>query len=124
MSSINNEGKLYAASTHGKPDSPQKPDTPATATPPVTPSIPKPLGRGTFRRKTPIGKLLIRESLITREQLNEALVYQKAHGGRLRSCLVQLKLLTEDTLTAILSQQYGIASINLTYFEPDTEVTK
>src|ERR1051326_4110164 len=118
MSSINNEGKLYAASTHGKPD------PPAAATPPVTPSIPRPLGRGTFRGRTPIGELLIRESLITREQLNEALVYQKAHGGRLGSCLVQLRLLTEDTLTAILSQQYGIVSINLTYFEPDTEVTK
>src|SRR5438874_588817 len=117
---VNNEGKVYAASP-GKLDPPQKSDPPQkldlpVTTPPAAPPAPKPGGRGTFRGRTPIGELLIRENLITRDQLNEALVYQKAQGGRLGTCLVQLRLLTEDTLTGILSQQYGIASINLTYF--------
>src|SRR2546426_745540 len=58
---VNNEGKVYAASTSGNPDLPQKSDTPPVGTPPAAPSVPKPPGRGTFRGRTPIGELLIRE---------------------------------------------------------------
>jgi type IV pilus assembly protein PilB len=71
-----------------------------------------------------LGEILITEKLITREQLNEALVYQEAHGGRLGSCLVRLNFVSEEALTSVLSRQYGIASINLTYFEPDPEIIK
>ena len=71
-----------------------------------------------------LGELLITETLITREQLTEALTYQKANGGRLGSCLVKLNFVSEESLTACLSRQYGVASINLTYYEPDPEMTK
>src|SRR5689334_5508768 len=71
-----------------------------------------------------LGELLINETLITREQLTEALTYQKAHGGRLGSCLVKLNFVSEESLTACLSRQYGVASINLTYYEPDAAITK
>src|SRR3954471_1682407 len=71
-----------------------------------------------------LGEILINETLITRDQLTEALTYQKAHGGRLGSCLVKLNFVSEESLTSCLSRQYGIASINLTYFEPDAEIIK
>ena len=71
-----------------------------------------------------LGELLISEKLITRDQLQEALAYQKAHGGRLGSCMVRLNFVSEESLTSTLSRQYGIASINLTYFEPDADIIK
>src|SRR5437879_6001228 len=71
-----------------------------------------------------LGELLITDNLITRDQLTEALAYQKTHGGRLGSCLVKLKFVSEDNLTTTLSRQYGLSSINLAYFEPDAEVVK
>src|SRR5690349_17614297 len=71
-----------------------------------------------------LGELLITENLITREQLNEALAFQRANGGRLGSCLVKLKIVSEESLTSVLSRQHGLASINLAYFEPDAEVVE
>ena len=71
-----------------------------------------------------LGELLISEKLITRDQLVEALAYQKAHGNRLGSCLVKLNFVSEESLTSTLSRQYGIASINLAYFEADAEIIK
>jgi len=71
-----------------------------------------------------LGELLVNDQLLTREQLSEALAYQKANGGRLGSCLIRLNFVSEEALTSILSRQYGISSINLTYFEPDAEIIK
>ena len=71
-----------------------------------------------------LGELLIRQKLITREQLEEALSYQRNNGGRLGACLVTLGHTTEADITAILSRQYGIPSIDLTYFELDPEIIK
>ena len=67
---------------------------------------------------------MIRQKLITREQLEEALSYQRNNGGRLGACLVTLGHTTEADITAILSRQYGIPSIDLTYFELDPEIIK
>ena len=71
-----------------------------------------------------LGELLVNQRLITRDQLDEALAFQKANGGRLGSCLVKLKYVQEDDLTNALSRQYGIPCINLSYFEMDPEVIK
>jgi len=71
-----------------------------------------------------LGELLIRESLLTPAQLQQALDYQREHGGRLGSSLVKLAFLSADEITAILSRQYGIPSINLEYFEADPGVIR
>ena len=71
-----------------------------------------------------LGELLVSENLITRDQLEEALSYQKSNGGRLGSCLVKLNYINEDDLTGALSRQYGIPSINLSYYEMDPEIIK
>ena len=71
-----------------------------------------------------LGEILIKESLITSEQLKQALEYQKQHGGRLGSCLMKMGFITDDEITAVLSRQYGVPSINLKYYEVDAAVIK
>jgi type IV pilus assembly protein PilB len=71
-----------------------------------------------------LGELLIRENLITQAQLEQALEHQKQHGGRLGTSVVDLGFLAPDQITAVLSRQYGIPSINLEYFESDPSVIR
>ena len=71
-----------------------------------------------------IGELLIREEFISQEQLDAALKHQREHGGRLGSILINLGYVEDDNITSVLSRQYGVPSINLTYFEIDAEAIK
>ncbi len=71
-----------------------------------------------------LGEILIKESLITSDQLRQALDYQKTNGGRLGACLMKLGLITEDDITGVLSRQYGVPSINLKFYEADASVIK
>jgi type IV pilus assembly protein PilB len=60
-----------------------------------------------------LGELLVRKNLITPEQLQGALREQKASGTRLGTALTKLGLVDEGELTTVLSEQYGIPSVNL-----------
>jgi type IV pilus assembly protein PilB len=71
-----------------------------------------------------LGEMLLKENLITPDQLRQALDHQKMNGGRLGNSLVKLGFLNDDEVTAVLSRQYGVPSINLAYFEVDPNVTK
>jgi len=71
-----------------------------------------------------IGELLLKEKRISPEQLQEALNYQKANGGKLGFNLVKLGFVKDEELTALLSKQYGVPSINLAQFEIDAGVIK
>jgi len=71
-----------------------------------------------------LGEILVKDKLITAEQLKQALDYQKQHGGRLGSCLVKLGLVSDEDITAVLSRQYGVPSINLKFYEVDPAVIK
>ncbi len=71
-----------------------------------------------------IGELLLKEKRITPEQLQEALNYQKASGGKLGLNLVKLGFVKDEEITALLSRQYGVPSINLSDFEIDQTVIK
>jgi type IV pilus assembly protein PilB len=71
-----------------------------------------------------LGEILVKENLITQEQLKQALEHQKQHGGRLGTALVKMGLVTDDEVTAVLSRQYGVPSINLKYYEVDPAVVK
>jgi type IV pilus assembly protein PilB len=71
-----------------------------------------------------IGELLLKERRITPEQLQEALTYQKAHGGKLGTALVKLGFVRDDDITGLLSKQYGVPSINLTAFDIDAAIVK
>ncbi|HEY3042022.1 MAG TPA: type IV-A pilus assembly ATPase PilB [Pyrinomonadaceae bacterium] len=69
-----------------------------------------------------LGEILVRENLISPQHLREALDYQREHGGRLGFNLVKLGLVSDDMITAVLSRQYGIPSVNLELFQIDTQV--
>ncbi len=71
-----------------------------------------------------LGEILLKENLISSDQLKQALEHQKTNGGRLGNSLVKLGFLSDDEVTAVLSRQYGVPSINLAYFEVDPGVTK
>ena len=71
-----------------------------------------------------IGELLLKEKRITPAQLQEALNYQKTSGGKLGLNLVKLGFVKDDEITALLSKQYGVPSINLVQFEIDPGIIK
>jgi type IV pilus assembly protein PilB len=71
-----------------------------------------------------LGEILVKDSLITADQLKQALDHQKKNGGRLGTCLVKLGLVSDDDITAVLSRQYGVPSINLKFYEVDPAVIK
>jgi len=71
-----------------------------------------------------IGELLLKEKRITPEQLQEVLNYQKANGGKLGVNMVKLGYVKDEDITALLSKQYGVPSINLGEFEIDPAVIK
>jgi type IV pilus assembly protein PilB len=73
-----------------------------------------------------LGELLVRSNLITKEQLQRALEEQKSSGGQLRlgTILVKEGYISEAELTAFLSKQYSVPSINLAEFDIDPAVVK
>jgi type IV pilus assembly protein PilB len=71
-----------------------------------------------------LGEILVRENLLTAQQLREALEYQRDHGGRLGYNLVRLGLVSDDMITAVLSRQYGIPSVNLDLFDVEEAVIR
>jgi type IV pilus assembly protein PilB len=71
-----------------------------------------------------IGELLLKEKRISAAQLQEALAYQKEHGGKLGANLVKMGYVKDEEITALLSKQYGVPSIALAQFEIDPAVIK
>jgi type IV pilus assembly protein PilB len=71
-----------------------------------------------------LGDLLVREGLVSQDNLTRALAEQKASNEKLGSILVRLNLISEDQLVAFLSKQYGIPSIALSQLDIDAETVK
>ena len=71
-----------------------------------------------------IGELLLKEKLITPEQLQQALTQQKANGGKLGYNLVKMGFVKDEQITALLSKQYGVPAINLAQFKIDLTIVK
>ncbi|MDY0397648.1 MAG: type IV-A pilus assembly ATPase PilB [Desulfuromonas thiophila] len=71
-----------------------------------------------------LGDLLIRNKLLTAEQVDKAIAEQKLHKERFVATLVRLKYISEEDLAAFLSRQYGAPSIKLEEFEVDPGVVR
>jgi type IV pilus assembly protein PilB len=71
-----------------------------------------------------IGDLLLKEGLITREQLEKALVEQKQNGTRVGYNLIKLGYLNELDLTRMLARQFRMPAVDLSKFEVDPRITK
>jgi type IV pilus assembly protein PilB len=80
--------------------------------------------KGVLRMSVRLGEILLKESLITQDQLDKALEFQRSNGGKLGSCLTKMGFITDDDITGVLSRQYGVPSINLKYYEIDPNVIK
>ncbi len=71
-----------------------------------------------------LGELLVRENLISLQQLQKAQDEQRKTGGRIGSLLVKQGAIAEHDLTGFLSKQYGVPAISLKDFDIDEEVLK
>ena len=69
-----------------------------------------------------LGELLVKENLISPEQLQKAIQEQQRHGGRLGTHLTRMGFVNDDDLAKFLSKQYGLPSVNLKSLEIDPEI--
>ena len=69
-----------------------------------------------------IGELLVRENLLSKDQLRKARDEASMKGSRLGAEITQLGFMDENELTDFVAKQYGVPSINLDDFEIDPEV--
>ncbi|MFQ5600996.1 MAG: DUF4388 domain-containing protein [Candidatus Krumholzibacteriia bacterium] len=71
-----------------------------------------------------IAEILLRHSVVTEDQIEQALMRQKSRGGRLGTHLLYLKALTEKQLVQALAEQHGIPGVVLRGLEIPQEVTR
>ena len=69
-----------------------------------------------------LGELLVRENMISAQQLQQAEGEQRKEGGRLGASLIKLGMLEESELLGFVSKQYRVPAINLEEFEIDEEI--
>jgi len=69
-----------------------------------------------------LGELLIRQNLISNQQLQKAQEEQRKTGGRLGYNLTKLGYIKEQDLTSFLSKHYGVPPINLLEIEISPEI--
>jgi len=58
-----------------------------------------------------LGEILVKESLITQDQLQKALEFQRANGGKLGSCLTKMGFITDDEYRCALRNTACLPSI-------------
>ena len=71
-----------------------------------------------------LGDLLVKEGMITKEQLDRALGEQKSSGTRVGYNLVKLGFIPELELTKVLARQYKMPAVDLSKFEVDPRIVK
>jgi type IV pilus assembly protein PilB len=71
-----------------------------------------------------LGDMLVQSGLITKDQLDKALIEQKNSGAKLGSSLIKLGFITEDAITQFLGKQLNLPTVNLSTAELDPQVLK
>jgi type IV pilus assembly protein PilB len=71
-----------------------------------------------------LGEILVREGLISHEQLRKALLEQKNSGMRLGYTLVKLGFIEETEVSKMLARQYRMPAVDLSRFEVDPKILK
>jgi hypothetical protein len=71
-----------------------------------------------------LGELLLKEKMITPQQLQEALNHQWMSGGKLSKAFVSLGFVTDEEITSLMSRHYGVPSIDLDRFAVDPAIIK
>ena len=79
----------------------------------------------TGRATEKLGELLVREGLLTRENLTRALSEQaQTPGQRLGLTVVKMGLVSETDVVRMLARQYRMPAVDLSKFEVDTRLLK
>jgi hypothetical protein len=60
-----------------------------------------------------LGEMLFKKSLITKEQLDTAIEYQKSLGGKMGNIIVKLGYMTDEGLTREIARQYNMEVTDL-----------
>ncbi len=71
-----------------------------------------------------LGELLVREKLISLQQLRQAQEEQRRSGSKLGYALAKLGFISDNEITNFLSSQYRVPAIDLTAVEIDPELAK
>ena len=71
-----------------------------------------------------LGETLLRDGLLSHEQLKQALVEQKASKQRLGFVLVKMGLVPELEITKVLARQFRMPAVDLSRFEVDPRIAK
>src|SRR6185312_11421127 len=71
-----------------------------------------------------LGEHLMRDGLLSHEQLKQALVEQKVTKHRLGFVLVKLGLVPELEITKVLARQFRMPAVDLSRFEVDPKILK
>ena len=71
-----------------------------------------------------IGELLVKESMLTTEQLRKAREEARSRGGRLGAQITKLGFLEENELSDFVAKQYGVPGVDLEEFEVDPAVIR
>ena len=71
-----------------------------------------------------LGEVLLERKVITPQQLEEALAYQRTHGGLLGQVLTQLGVATEEDIALALTAQYGFPYLPLESYELDDAMVR
>ena len=71
-----------------------------------------------------LGEILLTSSLLTRAQLDDALLKQRVSGKRLGTLLVELGALDERDLASALGEHFGVAVIDLRRSAPEPEAVQ
>ncbi len=76
------------------------------------------------RKHILLGDFLIKQGLITPEQLKKALKYQKETGKLIGRCLIDLGFIKERDLIKVLSEQMEVPYVSLRKYKIDPKVLK
>ena len=74
--------------------------------------------------KDRLTEILIKNNLLTQDQLNQAIEVQRAKGGRLSEIITELKFIKESDLMMALSEGLNFPLIDLKRFKLDPEIAK
>lgn len=71
-----------------------------------------------------LGELLLKENMVSPQQLKDVLDHQKQNGGTLSRAIVSLGILEEESITKMLSRQFGVPWISLEAYTVDASILK
>jgi len=71
-----------------------------------------------------LGDVLVRENIITEDQLRDALQYQRKKGTSLPQALIELKFVSEEDIVVALGEQLGVPHIKLRSYNIDPTIVQ